>query len=363
MEEIIRILTSALSTRMLTSDQREAFERGLTLLEQNPQAMSFVKESRRFRDYHRRVRQILTYLQTMQTSRTEIKRHVGRPTREEQALYAEQQKQKVLQETKESLFPEMTPDFSVKPLTYNGIVADPNGESIAATMPTLKQIRVFLSASLQEQVNTVRDLRNEMSAKAEQAKTMAEANEKAGSIVYTEAEIAAVATRAVEIESHILPDIYTAVDREMGEVYLRLSQRTGDPEYIAYIEKKFNISPQDLRTQFKPFYEKAMERDALFAQTVAEKIAADRPEVKAARDKAAKHKAEADAIIKYICRKDKPSTKARVKGLTERIAKLRKEYVDIVSEDELKGFEAILEKTKEESEINKSKRDSDNDTI
>ena len=178
------------------------------------------------------------------------------------------------------------------------------------------QLRPFLSPRLQEQVNTVRSLRNEMAAKAEQAKTMAEANEKAVAqgkgALYTEQEIAELATRAVEIESHILPDIYTAIDREMGEVYLRLSQRTGDPEYIKYVEKKFNIAPQDLRTQFKPFYEKAQQRDPLFAQTVAEKIAADRPEVKAAREAVAQHKAEADAFIKYICRKDKPSTKTRV---------------------------------------------------
>ena len=111
MEEIIRILTPAISARMLTSEQREAFERGLTLLEQNPRAMSFVKESRRFRDYHRRVRQLLTYLQTMQTSRTEIKRHVGRPTKEEQALYAEQQKEKALEEARRSLFPDLKPDY------------------------------------------------------------------------------------------------------------------------------------------------------------------------------------------------------------------------------------------------------------
>ena len=178
---------------------------------------------------------------------------------------------------------------------------------------------------------------------------MAEANEKSQrqnkGILYTEAEIALLATRATEIESHILPDIYMAVDREMGEVYLRLNQRNGDPEYIAYVEKKFGLSPQELRTQFKPFYEKAQERDPRFAVSIAEKIAADRPEVKAARDKAAKHKAEADAIIKYIIRKDKPSTKARVKGLKERIDRLRQEYADIVTEDELTGYEAILTKT------------------
>ena len=354
MEKIINTLAPALTTRMLTAEQREAFEKGLTLLEGTPKAQAFVRESRRFKDYHRRVRQLLTYLQTLDTTDAQLsqKRRVGRPTKQEQAYYAQLQKQKALQEAKDSLFPELKPDVSLQPLTYNGIVADPNGESIAATMPSMKQIRVFLSAPLQEQVNNLRALRNETAAKAEQAKTMAEANEKAVAqgkgALYTEQEIAELATRAVEIKSHILPDIYTAIDREMGEVYLRLSQRTGDPEYIKYVEKNFNIAPQDLRTQFKPFYEKAQQRDPLFAKTVADKIAADRPEVKAARDKAAKHKAEADALIKYICRKDKPSTKARIKGLRERIDLLRNEYSDIVTEDELAGYEAILTRTIEE---------------
>lgn len=358
MEKIINTLTPALTTRMLTSEQREAFEKGLTLLEGTPKAQAFVRESRRFKDYHRRVRQLLTYLQTLDTTDAQLsqKRRVGRPTKQEQAYYAQLQKQKALQEAKDSLFPELKPDVSLQPLTYNGIVADPNGESIAATMPSMKQIRVFLSAPLQEQVNNLRTLRNEMAAKAEQAKTMAEANEKAVAqgkgALYTEQEIAELATRAVEIESHILPDIYTAIDREMGEVYLRLSQRTGDPEYIKYVEKTFNIAPQDLRTQFKPFYEKAQQRDPLFAQTVAEKIAADRPEVKAAREAVAQHKAKAEGIIKYICRKDKPSTKTRVKGIKERITKLRDEFSDIVTEDEIKGFEAILMKTEEEAGVN-----------
>ena len=352
METIIQTLIPAVSARMLTEEQRKAFEEGLSLLENNPRAKSFVSDSRRFRDYHRRVRQMITYLQTMETSRTEIKRHVGRPTREEQALYAEQQKQKALEEAKKSLFPEIKPDVTLQPLTYNGIVADPNGESIAATMPNLKQIRHFLSPELQEQVNSVRDLRNEMASKAEQAKTMAEANEKAlekgQTAIYTEKEIAVLATRATEIESKILPAIYMAVDREMGEAYLRLSQKTGDPEYIAYISKTFSIAPQDLRTQFKPFYEKALARDPLFAETVAAKIAADRPEVKAERDRQAKHKAEADALIKYIMRKDKANTKTRVKGLKERIDRLRHDFSDIVSEDEMAGYEAILTKAIEE---------------
>lgn len=356
LEQIVQILAPAIGARMLTSDQREAFEQGLNLLDDVVKAKSFVKDSRRFRDYHRRVRQMVTYLQTFDTGSTSSpsidKRHVGRPTKQEQAKYAEQQKQKALEEAKQSLFPNIKPDTTVQPLTYNGIVANPNGESIAATMPNLMQIRPFLSPSLQEQVNIVRDLRNEMASKAEQAKTMAEANEKSVSqnkgTLYTEEEIAVLATRATEIESEILPNIYTAVDREMGECYLRLSERTGDPEYIAYVKKTFTIDPQALRTQFKPFYEKALARDPHFAEAIAEKIANDRPEVKAARDAAAKHKAEADALIKYIIRKDKPSTKTRVKGIKERIDQLRQKYADIVSEDELTGYEAILAKTEEE---------------
>jgi len=356
--EILQLLIPAIGKRMLSSEQRDAFEQGLNLLDGTTKAQAFVKDSRRFRDYHRRVRQMVTYLQTTDlsasaASATIDKRHVGRPTKEEQAKYAEQQKQKALEEAKQSLFPEIKPDTTVKPLTYNGIVANPNGESIAATMPNLMQLRPFLSAGLQEQVNTVRDLRNEMSSKAEQSKTMAEANEKAlsqgKSAIYTEEEIAELATRAVEIESDILPNIYMEVDREMGECYLRLSEKTGDPEYINYVKKTFTIDPQDLRTQFKPFFEKAQGRDPHFADAIAEKIAADRPEVKAARDAAAKHKAEADALIKYITRKDKPSTKTRVKGIKERIDQLRQKYSDIVSEEEIAGYEAILTKNIEEA--------------
>ena len=357
MEKIIKILRLALNSRMLTTEQREAFEKGLMLLDGNTRAQSFVCDSRRFKDYHRRVRQLLTYLQTLDTTNAQLaqKRRVGRPTKEEQAAYAELKKQKALQEARQSLFPEMKPNITMQPLTYKGIVANPNGESIAATMPNLMQIRPFLSKVLQEQINTVRDLRNEMASKAEQAKTMAHANElaiqqKKGAI-YTEEEIAEFATRAVNIESDILPSIYRAVDEEMGEVYLRLNQRTGDPEYISYIEKNFNIEPQVLRTQFKPFYEKAQERNPLFAQAVADKIAADRPEVKAAREAVAKHKAEADALVKYITRKDKSSTKARIKGLRERIDRLRNEYSDIITEDELMGYEAILTRTIEEEKL------------
>ena len=355
-EQIVQLLAPAIGARTLTSDQREAFEQGLDLLSNVVKAKSFVKDSRRFRDYHRRVRQMVTYLQTLDTGSAASapdKRRVGRPTKKEQAEYAELQKKKAMEEARQSLFPNLKPDTTIQPLTYNGIVANPNGESIAATMPNLMQIRPFLSPSLQEQVNTVRELRNEMASKAEQAKTMAEANEKAisqgKSAIYTEEEIAALATRATEIESEILPNIYTAVDREMGECYLRLSEKTGDPEYIAYAKKAFTIDPQTLRTQFKPFYEKAQDRDPHFAEAIAEKIANDRPEVKAARDAAAKHKAEADALIKYIIRKDKPSTKTRVKGIKERIDQLRQKYADIVSESELTGYEAILAKTEEEA--------------
>ena len=91
MEKIINTLAPALTTRMLTAEQREAFEKGLTLLEGTPKAQAFVRESRRFKDYHRRVRQLLTYLQTLDTTDAQLsqKRRVGRPTKQEQAYYAQ----------------------------------------------------------------------------------------------------------------------------------------------------------------------------------------------------------------------------------------------------------------------------------
>lgn len=359
LQEIISILKPAIGARMLTQEQKDAYEQGLSLLEGASNARSFIENSRKFKDYHRRTRQMIAYLNSYSNSQANAassatdKRRVGRPTKQEQIEYAELQKKKALEDAKQSLFPSLKPDTTLQPLTYNGIVANPNGESIAATMPNLMQLRPFLSTALQEQVNTVRVLRSEMASKAEQAKTRAEANEKAisqgKSAVYTEDEIAELATRAVEIESDILPEIFKAVDREMGECYLRLSEKTGDPEYIAYVKKTFTVDPQTLRTQFKPFYEKAQSRDPRFAEQVAEKIANDRPEVKAARDAAAKHKAEADARIKYILRKDKLSTQTRVKGIKERIDQLRQDFSDIVTEEELSGYEAILTKTIEEA--------------
>lgn len=254
LQEIISILKPAIGARMLTQEQKDAYEQGLSLLEGASNARSFIENSRKFKDYHRRTRQMIAYLNSYSNSQANAassatdKRRVGRPTKQEQAEYAELQKKKAMEEAKQSLFPMLKPDTTLQPLTYNGIVANPNGESIAATMPNLMQLRPFLSTALQEQVNTVRDLRSEMASKAEHAKTMAEANEKAiaqgKSAIYTEDEIAALATRAVEIESDILPEIFKAVDREMGECYLRLSEKTGDPEYIAYAKKAFTIDPQ-----------------------------------------------------------------------------------------------------------------------
>ena len=92
MENIIQTLIPAVSARMLTEEQRKAFEEGLSLLENNPRAKSFVSDSRSFRDYHRRVRQMITYRQTMETQATATpqKRKLGRPTKEAQKAYNEE---------------------------------------------------------------------------------------------------------------------------------------------------------------------------------------------------------------------------------------------------------------------------------
>lgn len=59
--------------------------------------------------------------------------------------------------------------------------------------------------------------------------------------------------------------------------------------------------------------------------------------------------AKAQFLSKYIIRKDKPATRKRVEGMTERIQRLRQEYNDIVSEEEIMGYELLLRKTVEEA--------------
>lgn len=368
-EYITTVLPSLETSTTFTTTQRQQFEQGLDLIKDMPNAQQFIRESRMFRDYPRRTTYLRKYLEQLSqnTHRASASplwgraggesspRHVGRPTKAEQAAYREAETEKAKKEAEFGLFPEVKPDTSVQPLTYNGIVANPDGESIAATMPHLQDIKWFLSQSLQERVNTVRDLRNERAALAEQAKQMALANEKATTVpgasasgLYSEEEVSAVATRACEIESDILPAIFCDVDREMGEVYLRLSEKSGDPEYIKFVEKHISTPIADLRTKFKCFFEKATERDPRFPDTIAEKIANDRPEVKAQRDAEAKKKAEANAIIKYLQRKDKPNTAKRIKGMEKKLEELSA----LIGNEEAAPYYRLLDAAKEDYEKN-----------
>ena len=100
LQEIINILKPAIGARMLTQEQKDAYEQGLSLLEGASNARSFIENSRKFKDYHRRTRQMIAYLNSYSSSQANAasssatdKRRVGRPTKEEQAAYAELQKQ------------------------------------------------------------------------------------------------------------------------------------------------------------------------------------------------------------------------------------------------------------------------------
>ena len=111
LQEIISILKPAIGARMLTQEQKAAYEQGLSLLDGASNARSFMDNSRKFKDYHRRTRQMIAYLNSYSNSQANAasaatdKRRVSRPTKEEQAAYAELQKNKALEEANQSLFP------------------------------------------------------------------------------------------------------------------------------------------------------------------------------------------------------------------------------------------------------------------
>ena len=87
LQEIINILKPAIGARMLTQEQKDAYEQGLSLLEGASNARSFIENSRKFKDYHRRTRQMIAYLNSYSNSQANAassatdKRRVGRPTK------------------------------------------------------------------------------------------------------------------------------------------------------------------------------------------------------------------------------------------------------------------------------------------
>lgn len=381
-QEFIRdVLPTFEGKHVYDDNDRRNFEQGLDLVQNlNDRARKFADDARRRRDYPRRVQYLRRYLvlacealdrangvATRRNPRAAAPRRVGRPTLQEQAEYQEQTKAARQEEEKQSLFADEfqreaeeraktaaallsvgikqpADPNEAQPLTHNGIVANPNGSSIAETMLRLTDLAVFLTETTQKDVHRVRDLRTRMADAATKAKDYADANARAGRQIYSELEIAGYASTAQDIQNE-LADIYHAVDTEMAEVYVRLKY---DPRTIARFTGEGGTKPEDLRTRFKPYYTKVVESTPGFKQTILDKIHEEDPELGKQRAEEAARKEEAADIIKYLTRKDKPNSARRIATMTQRLARLH----ELIGDEEAKAYDAVLKAAQTDYETN-----------
>lgn len=195
----------------------------------------------------------------------------------------------------------------------------------------LQQIKCYLSADLATHVDQVRELRATFASKAEKAKLLAEQGAKPE-------DVAPYAQEAHDLNDKI-ENIYAAVDKELAMVYGRLRD---DAAYVADFKKKHQVSDiESIKKELKVYYDKMPET---FASEVESVIRENNPEVIAEKEKAAATKAAADKIIKYLTRKDKPSTAKRLETMQKRIIELKA----LIGEDAAAVYQPYVDKCEEE---------------
>lgn len=175
---------------------------------------------------------------------------------------------------------------------------------------TLQQVKPYLSADLSKMVDTVQSLRASFGAKSERAKLLAEQGAKAE-------EVAVYAQEAHDLNEQI-GNIYDAVDKELAMVYGRL--RDDDLYRAEFLKEHADMDVENVKKMLKPYFDKMPETFSLELESV---IRESNPQVIADKEKAAADKVAADKIIKYLTRKDKPSTAKRLDTMKKRLEELR----------------------------------------
>lgn len=215
---------------------------------------------------------------------------------------------------------------------------EPSGEADGSEQPSyrlsLQQVKPYLSADLSKMVDTVRDLRASFASKAERAKILAEQGAKPE-------DVAPYAQEAHDLNEQI-ENIYHQVDVELAMLY---GQMEADPDYRKQIVEKYHLEDdaEALMKMLKPYLKKM---PATFAQEVEQKVKENNPEVIAAKEKAAATKAAADKIIKYLSRKDKPSTAKRLDTMLKRMEELK----SLIGEEEALVYQPYVDKCREDVE-------------
>ncbi len=283
------------------------FEGAFDILAPFPFCRAFINESRRVRDYGRRLNVLKRLAARVQAEAqaagvdVPARTHVGRPTREE-ALAKQQAQQRELEER------------SKAPTLFSRVSESPVPVIVPAGSRRLSiaEVRWMLTPELQEKADMIRPLRSAFEESCTRAKQMAEDGRRAEEIE-PYAKEAAKCLEAVE-------DIYSLIDDFLQERYVRLKE---DPKYIKWAESVSRYDCKELRTLLRPSWDKlSVEEKEIFKRRVVERIKAEDPALAEARKESDERKQKVAAIVKYLRRTDKPNTLKRLAGMEQKLAEL-----------------------------------------
>ena len=298
--------------QMQSQFSTEVFKQGLELISAYSRTSSFLEEREIFHDYRAQVPSLVRWVETIIRESEQyvqlhapqpdpfLTPHVGRPTTEEKK--AREQARAKQQEKMEKIAPKVIE--APEPTTVLDVVA------LSGTLPTLRQIAWLMPEGIATRIDSLRDDRTAFADYSEQAKRLAaEGKEKEASDAAHEAQSLLLKIKA----------LYSDVDYELAVVHIRLKD---DPNYRKEHEDKWK-KIDEIISFTKPYYAKVSEDTPTFVGEMQRIIAENSPEAIAERERKAEEKREADAIIKYLMRTDKPNTLKRIATMQERVKRLR----------------------------------------
>ena len=298
--------------QMQSQFSTEVFKQGLELISAYSRTSSFLEEREIFHDYRAQVPSLVRWVETIIRESEQyvqlhapqpdpfLTPHVGRPTTEEKK--AREQARAKQQEKMAQIAPKVIE--APEPTTVLDVVA------LSGTLPTLRQIAWLMPQGIATRIDSLRDDRTAFADYSEQAKRFAaEGKEKEASEAAHEAQ-----SLLLKIKG-----LYADVDYELAVIHIRLKD---DPNYRKEHEDKWK-KIDEIISFTKPYYAKVSEETPTFVGEMQRIIAENSPEAIAERERKAEEKREADAIIKYLMRTDKPNTLKRIATMQERVKRLR----------------------------------------
>jgi hypothetical protein len=298
--------------QMQSQFSTEVFKQGLELISAYSRTSSFLEEREIFHDYRAQLPSLVRWVETIIRESEQyvqlhapqpdpnLTPHVGRPTTEEKK--AREQARAKQQEKMAQIAPKVIE--APEPTTVLDVVA------LSGTLPTLRQIAWLMPQGIATRIDSLRDDRTAFADYSEQAKRLAaEGKEQEASEAAHEAQSLLLKIKA----------LYSDVDYELAVIHIRLKD---DPNYRKEKEEQWK-KIDEIISFTKPYYQKVSEDTPTFVGEMQRIIAENSPEAIAERERKAEEKREADAIIKYLMRTDKPNTLKRIATMQERVKRLR----------------------------------------